>query len=321
MPLKDTVSPDTESVTAENSRDRQAMLTALRQRIRHLDPGIVWRQGRENPVVVPLGVSPLDEHLPGGGLFPHALHEIVAGAGPENQSNHAAATGFAAFMLARLSKHDRQMPAPVLWCRQQTNKSRELYVPGLAAYGMSHDQLLMAQGLSAQEVLWAMEEGLASGALGAVIGEPDTLEPVALRRLQLAAESGQTTALLLSTERALPTSTPAYTRWRVTPHTLSNPMPHAAAAMFDWRVELVKCRGGRPATWQLNAADFACTSLIPKPLEHLPHDNNTGTHTGIRASRGRTAGAVSLVAGVRHRPIPQTPAASTSTQQHLCHTG
>jgi len=301
MSLKDIVSSDTPCHDhVQGDSDKQAMLTALRQRIRHLDPGVVWHQGRENSAIIPLGVDQLDEHLPGGGLFPHALHEVVAGAGPLSAGSHddaagrAAATGFAAFLLARLSRQGGEKPAPVLWCRQHVNKGGDLYVPGLAAYGLDYDHLLMARGLSAQEVLWAMEEGLGSGALAAVIGEPGTLDPVALRRLQLASESGRTTAILLSTERALPASTPAYTRWRIVPQPLMTPLPHASAAMFNWCVELVKCRGGRQATWQLNANDFACHSLIPKSLEHLTHDTHAHIQSG--GGRNRTTGAVSLVA-------------------------
>lgn len=306
MPFNDTVSPDMQSDETAYATDRQAMLTALRQRIRHLDPGVVWRQGRDDQAVVSLGVAPLDDHLPGGGLFPHALHEVVAGAGPDDVAERAAATGFAAFMLARFSRQggDRS-PAPVLWCCQGgSGHCGDLYIPGLAAYGLDHDQLLMARGLSAQEVLWAMEEGLACGALAAVVGEPGKLDAVALRRLQLAAEAGRTTALLLSTERALPASSPAYTRWRITPRPLGPSIPHASAAMFHWQVALLKCRGGRPATWQLSADDFSCHSLTPKSLEHLSHDIHPDT------VRSRTPGAVSLAAGIRNRPLPEALAAS-----------
>ena len=46
-------------------------------------------------------------------------------------------------------------------------------------------------------MLWAMEEGLRSGAVSAVLGEVATVPPIALRRLQLAAETGGATGLLL----------------------------------------------------------------------------------------------------------------------------
>lgn len=315
MPLNDTVSPDIQPGQASHRTEHQAMLAALRQRIRHLDPGVVWRQGRDDQAVVPLDIAPLDDHLPGGGLFPHALHEVVAGAGPGNIAARAAATGFAAFVLARLSRQgDRHPPAPVLWCCQRGNGRRGgLYMPGLAAYGLSHDHVLVAQGLSSQEILWAMEEGLASGALAAVIGEPGKLDMIALRRLQLAAESGRTTALLLCTERALPASSPAYTRWHITPRPLESSIPYASAAMFHWQVALTKCRGGRPATWHLNSSDFSCPSLIPKSLEHLSHDiHPTTVHT-------RTPGAVSLAAGVRNRSVSETPTATACNE--LRHTG
>ena len=311
--------PGKESVSLS---DKQAMLAALRQRIRHLDPGIAWRQNNSglcvSPVassVIQLGVPAIDCSLPGGGLYAHALHEVVAGEGVQGKGGdaaaRAAASSFAAFLLGRVSGHVQKennhtgiqhVPGSVLWCCRRSERGKtkygagNLYAPGLVTYGLDHKHLLIARGLSASEVLWAMEEGLASGALTAVIGEPGAITPVALRRLQLAAETGRTTAVLLTTDSSLPTATAAFTRWRVSPLPFS--VGHGghvgSAASFHWRVELLKCRGGRPVTWTLNEDDL---DIEPShnPLEHSTNG----------APFPSSPSVIPLVDGIRHRPVPQ----------------
>lgn len=335
MPLKESESSN--GSASDSDSDKQAMLAALRQRIRHLDPGVAWRQGCQSgpdshvcppasspstssPPVISLGISSIDGSLPGGGLYAHGLHEVAAGdtSRGSEASARAAASGFAAFLLARLAHHNTpdRRPGSVLWCcRRRTRRGAgDLYAPGMLTYGLDHERLLIARGLSSRQVLWAMEEGLASNALAAVIGEPGAAGPVALRRLQLAAEAGRTAAVLLLSERALPAATPAYTRWRVSP--LPRPIHHDnTAASLHWRVELLKCRGGRPATWTLNEDDLGHKTSTDKPLEH-PH----GIIPGITPAPA--PGAVPLAGGIRHRPVPQTmPVAASRPDGELRCTG
>ncbi len=307
MPIKESVSPNGSALNSGS--DKQAMLAALRQRIRHLEPGVAWCQGNPDshvqPPVISLGVSSIDASLPDGGLYAHALHEVVAGdaSGLSQVAARASASGFAAFLLARLAGHTiaGHHSSPVLWCCKRKTKrgTGDLYAPGMATYGLDHKRLLIARGLRPQEVLWAMEEGLSSGALAAVIGEPGAIDPVALRRLQLAAEAGRTAVVLLLSECALPVATPAYTRWRISPLPLPAIQDHRAAS-FHWRVELLKCRGGWPAAWTLNEDDLDL-AFSHNSLEH-PH----GTIPTP------APGAVPLAGGLRHRPVPQTMPATAS---------
>src|SRR5439155_17286581 len=69
-------------------------LTALRERIRQIE-----RPARHG--VLPFGVMAIDRALPGGGLARGAVHEILGQGGDEEDA--AAAAGFAAGILARLS--------------------------------------------------------------------------------------------------------------------------------------------------------------------------------------------------------------------------
>jgi protein ImuA len=221
-------------------------LSSLRERIRALE------SGGAGPRVLPFAVAALDAALPGGGLALGALHEIMGGGADEEDG--AVAAAFAAGILARLA---RETGGTVLWCAA----SDDLYASGLAAYGLAPDRLILARCRSDEEILWAMEEGLRSGALAAVLGEIAVLPPTAGRRLQLAAEASGVTALALRrwrsfavAERQRPAPSVAVTRWRV-----------AAAASRDtgepgvgaplWRVDLLRCRGGSPASWLMEEGD------------------------------------------------------------------
>jgi len=184
------------------------LLPMLREQVRRIEHPTATTHG-----VVPLGVAAIDRALPGGGLARGALHEIFGTAGDEEDGALAAA--FAAGMLARLAA-----PADtiVLWCLARP----DLYGPGLAAHGLDPARLVLVRAPRDAEILWAMEEGLRSRGVAAVVGEVGTLPDVASRRLQLAAERFGVTALLLrrwfnggqaARERNLPNA--AATRWRI----------------------------------------------------------------------------------------------------------
>ena len=216
------------------------------------------RWSRLQDRVVSLGIPTMDTHLPWGGLPHGALHEI-AGEGADREQG-AAAAGFAAFWLAKL-----QAAGPVLWIlRAAARASIDLYAPGLSQQGLSQqglvrqrldpDRLILVSARRDDEALWAMEEGLKSKGLGAVIAEIGRLDLTASRRLQLAAETSGVTAfalrrwrLMTEAEREARQPVAAMTRWRVTS------LPGGGA--LKWQVRLARCRGGRPAEWMMEQAD------------------------------------------------------------------
>jgi len=117
---------------------------------------------------LPFGLPAVDAVLPFGGLALGALHEVL-GAGADEEDG-AVAAAFAAALLARLTRrHD----GPVLWCLA----TGDLYAPGLAARGLAPECLIVARCRDDSDILWAMEEGLRSAALAAVLGEIGTLAP------------------------------------------------------------------------------------------------------------------------------------------------
>jgi protein ImuA len=116
-----------------------------------------------------------------------------------------------------------------------------------------------------RDVLTAVEDGLREPGLAGVVGE--TSRPISLtasRRLQLAAEtSGVPVFLVRRSDRfddpRLAEPNAAVTRWRVTALASPRPLPHAldvpGLAPARWRLDLIRRRGGEPATWIVEACD------------------------------------------------------------------
>jgi len=216
------------------SEQTSAVLSQLRQRIRRLER----LEPASAAAVLCFGLSPLDGALPWGGLPCGALHEIAG------QPGDAAAFGFVVALLGRLN-------GLVLWCRQRRDgqETGQPYGPGLARFGLAPERLLLVQAAHPAELLWAMEEGLRSGRLAAVVGEGVLPDLTASRRLQLAAETGDALALLLPPPAAEPPPSVALTRWRVVAQA-SRPDADGVGRPA-WRASLWRCRGGRPYDWNL----------------------------------------------------------------------
>ena len=129
-------------------------------------------------------------------------------------------------------------PGTLLWCRQPSGASdAPPYAPALAAW-FDPARLLMVTARRDEDLFWAMEEGLRTPGIAAVVGEfairmQRAADPTAGRRLSLAAEKNGVPALLLRAQPAPPQSVCA-TRWRVASAPLarsrSRPLAGRAAA-------------------------------------------------------------------------------------------
>lgn len=209
-------------------------------------------------VVLPFDVPAIDEALPWQGLPLAALHEIEsAGAADED----GAAVTFLVGILARLA------PArPVLWCLQRP----DLHAPGLALAGLDAQRLVLLRAPNERDILWAMEEGLRSCALAAVVGEVEALSTPASRRLQLAAESAGVTGFVLHRNAGEAAASAAVTRWRVAALPSAPTLGEPGIGRSRWRVELLRCRGGMPAAWDVEACDAAGHVAVPAALADRP---------------------------------------------------
>ncbi|HSV28652.1 MAG TPA: hypothetical protein VLL76_03810 [Candidatus Omnitrophota bacterium] len=190
-----------------------AALDTLRARIRAME-----RLKPPPPETVPVHPA-IDSALPGGGLAPACLHQVLGADGP--------ATAFAAAIAGRLAA---RLERPVLW----VVTGDDPYGPGL---GLPPDRLLVARARDDRQVLWSMEEALKCPDLACVVAEIGTLDLTAGRRLQLAAEAGGVTGLALHPPLARAANS-GTTRWRVD-----------WAPGGQWRVTLERCRNGAPGEW------------------------------------------------------------------------
>ena len=216
--------------------------------------------------VIPFGIGAIDTRLPGGGLALGALHE-VSGGGPDVEHGASAALLIGG-ILAR-------QPGQVLWVVERA----DLFAPALDAVGLSPDRVIYAEAGKAKAVLTAMEEGLRHAGLAGVVGElSGRLTLIASRRLQLAAEHSGVICFALRRSRnhddpALAEPTAA-TRWRVSALPSPPPLLHApetpGLARARWRLDLLRCRGGEPATWIVEASDATGHLDLPADLADRP---------------------------------------------------
>ena len=239
------------------------LLADLRRRIaemeRHTRPdrtapvGI----GNDGDMAVPawrFGIADIDASLPPTGLEVAALHEAAA-AGP---GDGAAAAGFCLALLARLRASccgvRRLDERPVLWCQHRLagTEAGRLYGPGLGRFGLTPGDLIIVDGRRDRDVLWAMEEGVCSRAVAAVVGEVSSPSFTATRRLSLASAEAGVPCLIIPTSEP-GTASAARTRWRIAAAP-STPAAYDARAPghSSWHIALTRCRSGRPGEWTVD---------------------------------------------------------------------
>jgi hypothetical protein len=170
------------------------------------------------------GEAYADQQLQPGGLDREATHEIkpaipsVASQPAVLAAASVEALGFALQLAARcVSRPGGQAAAKTILFCATLDIMREvgrLYGPGLRELGVAPQQLLIVEAAKPAETLWAMEEGLKSQALGAVIGclREVTLTPA--RRLSLAAKAYATPCLFVTDARS-PSAGATASRWRI----------------------------------------------------------------------------------------------------------
>lgn len=228
-------------------------LSALKARITALEAGT-----RTPSRVLSFGDPRIDGCFPGGGLQRGGWHE-VGGAGLEDETG-AAPAAFAARLLRPLAAR-----GAVVWVMRRD----DLYAPGLAGLGFPVERLIQVRARDEAEVLSVLEDALATVGVACAVGEAEAPDLRAGRRLQLACERRGATGLLL---RRRPFGGPAgrprevsgsaaYSRWRIGPAPSQPPPGEPGLGPPRWRVELERCRGGRPGAWILESSE----------ADHGPH--------------------------------------------------
>jgi protein ImuA len=159
----------------------------------------------------------IDDALPGRGLPLGCIHEI--------NGNSGTAIAFAGLLSARI-----QRPGAVFFIEP----ARSLYPLGLLPYGVSLDRWVHVRARRSKDLAWAVLEALRCPEVSTVLAVMKSADLTFSRRLQLAAESSGATGFFFGNTAS------AITRWRIKP--LKN---------GSWSLDLLYCRGGRPATWQI----------------------------------------------------------------------
>ncbi|ABI56447.1 conserved hypothetical protein [Alkalilimnicola ehrlichii MLHE-1] len=164
------------------------------------------------------GFPALEAVLPGGGWPAGALTEIL------HDRTGVGELRLVLPALARLSRAGRWV---VLIAPPNLP-----YAPALAAAGVDLRHLLLVHPRTDQEGLWAVEQALRSGTCSAVLAWPGPLDTAALRRLQLAAESGDAWGVLFRDLQQAAQPSPAALRLTLSQDAGGN------------RLDIFKCRGG-----------------------------------------------------------------------------
>ena len=237
-------------------------LDSLREKIRRIEAG-----RHRVSSALPFGVPAMDRRLPGGGLARGALHEVAGGG---NGAMHGAVAAlFAAGIAARSG-------GPVLWCITR----QDLFAPALAQAGLAPGRVVYVKAGSENAVLACFEEGLRHNGLTAVVAEISRLSLTNSRRLQLAAESSGAIGIAIRRWRRqadavdFGQATAAATRWRVTALPQS-PSPIPGVERARWQVELIRCRGGGSADFELEACDEQGHLDLPADLADGPADQES----------------------------------------------
>lgn len=176
----------------------------------------VWRgqQTARPPSSEPTGHQALDRALPLGGWPEHALSEILM---------PADGVGELELLLPTLARLTQAGKVVALICPPYIP-----YAPALQSRGID---LRFVHVIDAEpkKALWAFEQCLRSGACAAVLGWPQKIDHHGLRRLQVAADTGQTLGFALRDAKHTEQASPAALRLEITK---------------ERAVRVRKCRGG-----------------------------------------------------------------------------
>ncbi|MGE0483385.1 MAG: translesion DNA synthesis-associated protein ImuA [Gammaproteobacteria bacterium] len=192
----------------------------------------VWRAGELSPQAVRRsGYAGLDAILPGGGWPCSGLTEILSPAVTRG-ALHAVLPA-----LAALSREERW----IVW----VNPPHAPYAPALHAHGVDLARVMVVELPEAaatrdREALWACEQALRFEGCGAALAWLDEVPMLALRRLQLAAETGLTWGVLFRPSARARQASPAPLRLALEACPLA-----ADAGPPPLELTVLKAHGGR----------------------------------------------------------------------------
>jgi hypothetical protein len=188
----------TRQLQSHELSERQALVQALAEQMRQCETA-----RRCSPeATISTGYPALDRWLPDGGLHRGTLVEWLPRDGGAATTLALAAARQACGENGTLVVIDRR---------------RTFYPLAAAACGLDLSRLLLVRPQSDRDETWAIDQSLRSGGASAVLAWPDTLDDHLFRRLQLAAEAGDSLGLFVRPARAIAEPSWAEVRWLVEP--------------------------------------------------------------------------------------------------------
>jgi cell division inhibitor SulA len=179
----------------------------------------VWRgseHSRAESESIPSGFDAFDNAL--GGWPLGALIELIT------QREGIGELSVLLPALARLSKDERWIAL--------VNPPYIPYAPALFHAGIDLAKIVVIRAPGATDVLWSMEQALRSGTCSAVLGWPAAMTEQAIRRLQLATETGRALGAYFTQPGAIARPSPVPCRLQI------------GGSIDDIRIEVLKRRGG-----------------------------------------------------------------------------
>jgi hypothetical protein len=180
------------------------------------------RNGREGPPprIEPSGSASLDAVLPGGGWQSGTVVELMPvsdGIGELRLLMPALAK------ITHSERHVAMIAPPYI-----------PFAPALLRHGLRLEHFWIIRAQSAADILWSAEQTLRCKSFGAVLTWPSTIRDREVRRLQLAAEAGNSIGFVYRSPNAARESSPAAVRLRL-----------QTDAVGQLSIDIVKCRGAR----------------------------------------------------------------------------
>ncbi len=178
---------------------REALIRALSEQMRQCETA----RRPNTTAMVSTGYAVLDRFLPQGGLHGGTLVEWLGREG---------CSGATTLALAAARQACGETGTLVVVDRRRT-----FYPLAAAACGIDLARLLVVRPQHDRDESWTIDQALRSGGASAVLAWPEKLDDHLFRRLQLAAEAGETLGLLLRPVRALAEPSWSEVRWLLEP--------------------------------------------------------------------------------------------------------
>jgi cell division inhibitor SulA/protein ImuA len=237
---------------------------------------LLWRgdQLARSEQTVPSGFVELDQALPGGGWPQDALTELLL----DGQG-----IGELRLLLPALA-HLAQANEPIVLVAPPHLP----HAPAFAAAGIAPARVIIIAAAEDKHRWWAAEQVLRANSAGALLFWPQSLAEQRLRRLQVAAQEGETLAFVFATTARAAQTSPAPLRIRLSP---------AGARL---RVDVLKRRGGVMSTPLLLDVESE-SSLVRARQKTDPSLRSAASSTALQGAGSRKRGLSPVFS--RHYPV------------------